>query len=88
MTAAAQVFNTSAEIPVKVIVRDPDVFTRVTGPGGDEWRGGHYNLHTEADVLEYLAFSCVYGIGRVNQLHGWADLADDAATMEVVSEPR
>lgn len=71
------------ETPVKITINDEDVIERVTGPKGDEWRAQFYNLHTESDALDMLAYNCaVNGAERVNQLNGWGDLPDDAATME------
>lgn len=69
---------------VIVTVNDPDVIERVTGPGGDEWRAQVYGgLHTANDVLRHLAWNHISGgVERANQLDGWADLPDDAATME------
>jgi len=73
------------EACVEIAIRDPDVIERVTGPGGDEWRAQLYNLRTEDDVLDHLAYNAVANnVERVNQLDGWADLPDDAATMEVI----
>ena len=84
VAAAPRVVHTIAEIPVKVVIHDPDVIERVTGPKGDEWRAQLYNLHTEGDVIDMLAYNCaVNGAQRVNQLDGWADLPDAAATMEL-----
>ena len=68
-----------------VTINDPDVIERVTGLKGDEWRAGLYNLQTEEDVLGHLAYNCLLnGVERVNQLDGWADLPDAAATMSHV----
>lgn len=70
------------EAGCEIVINDPDVIERVTGPGGDEWRAVDDNLHTEKDVLGHLAYNCLLnGITKVNQLDGWADLPDDAATM-------
>ncbi len=83
--ADRQVFRPSVEVPVNVTVKDPDVFERITGPAGREWRQEHqFNLHTREDVLKHLAYECaVHGIGRANRLDGWDDLPDEAARMEV-----
>jgi len=82
--ATSRVLRTTAEIPVKVTINDPDVIARVTGPNGDEWRAQLYNLHTESDVLDHLAHNCVLnGVEQVNRLDGWGDLPDGAATMEL-----
>lgn len=76
----------TCELEVSITVNDPDVFERVTGPKGDEWRAQLYNgVHTKEDVLKHLAAAGVMpGAERANQLEGWADLPNDAATMEIV----
>lgn len=56
-----------------------DAITRITGPGGDEWRSQMYALHTEAEVYQHWAYNALSnGVVSVNQLDGWADLPDDA----------
>jgi hypothetical protein len=78
--------SVSLEGHVVVTINDPDVIERVTGPGGDEWREYAYRLHTADEVITHLAYNCIAnGAERANQLDGWADLADDAATMGVES---
>lgn len=74
------------EVEVEVEISDPDVIERVTGPGGDEWRAHLYDLRTEADVLEHLAYNCV--ANRCESawlLDGWADLPKEAVQMRVRS---
>lgn len=72
-------------VRVEIDVQDRDVIERVTGPNGDEWRAGMYDLHTERQVLEHLAYNCVAnGVGSASRLDGWADLPPEAATMRVV----
>lgn len=72
-------------VEVEVTINDRDVIERVTGPKGDIWRAQLYDLHTEEDVLDHLAYNAVAnGVRQVNRLEGWADLPDDAAVMEVV----
>jgi hypothetical protein len=78
--------SVSFEGNVLVEVNDPDVIERVTGPGGDEWRAQLYPLHTAEDVLHHLAYNCVHnGAKNLKFLDGWADLPEDAATMEIES---
>ena len=85
--AAKQIRDVAVEANVVIEINDQDVVERITGPGGDEWRSSFYDLHTENDVLQHLAFNCVAnGAECVRQLDGWADLPDDAATMNVVRE--
>lgn len=83
-------YNRTIEATVRITVKDPDVFERVTGPGGDEWRAAAYDIRSEEEVLEHFAYNAVAnGVGRCNVLDGWADLPDDAATFDVVDfEPR
>lgn len=69
---------------VEIDINDPDVIERVTGPKGDEWRAQLYNLHTEEDVLQHLAYNCaVNGQQNAASLDGWADLPVDAVQMQV-----
>lgn len=81
--------DATMEVVVEIEIHDRDVIERVTGPKGDEWREHLYDLRTEQDVLEHLAANAIRNrIWRANQLEGWADLSDDAATMEVRSVER
>lgn len=67
---------------VEVTINDPDVIERVTGPNGDEWRDGLYQLHTAQDVLEHLAANAVAnGLRDASLLDGWADLPPEAVEM-------
>jgi len=67
---------------VIVEINDEDVIERVTGSGGDEWRASFYDLRSEKDVIQHLAFNCVAnGVESVKRLDGWADLPDEAAVM-------
>lgn len=80
--------STTHDVPirgeVRLTINDPDVLERVVGRDGHEWRENLYDLTTVEDVLEHLAVNAVRnGIGQVNRLDGWADMADDAATMAV-----
>jgi len=67
---------------VHLTIADPDVFERVTGPNGDDWRKQLYNLHTRDDVLEHLAYNCVANdVRNASLLDGWADLPKKAVQM-------
>lgn len=69
---------------VRVQVNDPDVIDRVTGPKGDEWRAQLYDLNTEEDVLQHLAYNCLAnGAENAMLLDGWADLPEDAVVMSI-----
>lgn len=88
------------EVPMRayvvVEINDRDVVDRCVNnapfdPNSDReadrrgWRDNFYDLRTEQDVLEHLAYNALYnGIYRVNRLDGWGDLGPDAATMRVV----
>jgi hypothetical protein len=81
----AQAYDVEVLTTVRVTVNDPGVIERITGPDGDEWREQMYPLHSRDDVLAMLADNCARrGVERVNRLDGWADLPDDAATMESI----
>lgn len=88
-------FNVTTETRVAITVNDPDVIRRCVENTPSEngygenygWRETFYDLRTAEQVLHHLAFNCIAnGIERVNRLDGWADLADDAATMTVVRD--
>lgn len=69
------------EYACDINVNDQRAITRITGPEGGEWRASFYNLYTEDDVLEHFAYNHITnGVEHINQLEGWADLADDAVT--------
>lgn len=69
---------------VKITVNDPEAVTRVTGDDGDEWRSMFYDLYTEEDVYNHLAYNAVAnGIEDASRLDGWADLQRGAVTMIV-----
>lgn len=77
-------FRVSYTVDVEVVVNDPDVFDRITGPKGDEWRAVFYGLHTEHDVIGHLAFNALLNdVRQAYDLDGWGDLDADAATMSV-----
>jgi uncharacterized Fe-S cluster-containing radical SAM superfamily protein len=75
------------EVSVEIEINDPDIFERITGPGGDEWRAQLYDLRTKGDVVRHIAFNAIMNnLERVNQLDGWADLPNDAGTMQVARD--
>jgi hypothetical protein len=77
-------FRVTACVVVEVTVNDPDVFERITGPNGDEWRASMYNLRTEGDVLEMFFHNAVQnGCTDLGPLDGWGDLPREAATFRV-----
>lgn len=48
------------------------------------WRDQFFDLHTEEDVLEHLAASCISaGVNDASRLDGWADLGRGEVTMFV-----
>ena len=89
MSATSTKHRVLLEVEVEIEVNDPDVIERVTGPKGDEWRAQLYDLHTEANVLEHLAYNCaVNHCENASLLDGWADLPAEAVQMRVVSAER
>lgn len=87
MSNQGQRHSVSCEGHVVVTINDPDVIERVTNPvRGQEFREQLYQLYIADDVIRHLAYNCLAnGVERANQLDGWADLPDDAATMAVES---
>jgi hypothetical protein len=78
------IYDVFVSTTVRVTINNDDVIERITGPRGDEWRAAFYPLHTRDDVINHLAFNAITnGVTRARTLEGWADLADDAATMDV-----
>lgn len=79
----ARVFEAFISTRVRVRIEDEDVLTRVTGPGGNEWREYTYpDIKTEEDVVKHLAFNRIQNnVGEVYMLDGWADLPRGAASM-------
>lgn len=80
----------SRKIPVlmtvyaTVVVEDEEPFTRVTGPGGDEWRSQFYDLHTDDDLAEHFVFNAVTnGIYDASGLEGWADVQPGSVRVEI-----
>jgi hypothetical protein len=80
-------FTVRVETEVEIVVENPNVIERITGPGGDDWRRQMYNgLHTEEDVLKHLAAAgLITGASEICALDGWADLPPSAGRIEVVS---
>lgn len=77
-------FKVDVNSTVLVVVHDPDVIERVTGPGGDEWRRQMYgSVRTEQDVVEHLAINHHQRVAML--LDGWSDVAIGAATMRLQS---
>lgn len=86
---------------VKVTINNPIVIDRCVQnhddegtpqpdeKGGTGWRNTFYRLDTTDKVLAHLAYNCVVNdVARANQLDGWGDLPDDAATMVCEGEQR
>jgi hypothetical protein len=76
--------SVAAEVTVDVAINDYD------GVVGRHVEGRvepmYSDLTTEDAILRHLAYNAVAnGVERANRLDGWADLADDAATMRVDS---
>lgn len=81
------------ELPVTVTVSieikpGTDAITRVTGPGGDDWRRSFTNARTRDDVLEHWAIAAVDGAHDAHDLDGWADLAPGTVTFHLISAYR
>ena len=77
-----QEFDVELRVTVRVRVNDPLVIRRPI-ENIDNWRENLYDIRTQEQVLEVLAYSAALnGVQRANRLDGWADLADDAATMD------
>ena len=79
------IVNVSLVVEVAIAIKDRSVIDRCVN-NEDGWRDHFYDLETEQDVLNHLAYNCVSnGIERANRLDGWADLPDSAATMRVMA---
>lgn len=79
-----QGYRVDATVSVSFKVNNPDAIERVTGPNGDEWRKYGYSLHTVNDVLEHWTYNVICnGIADISRLDGWADLEDDAVTVNI-----
>lgn len=77
-------YEVHAATVLTITVRDADAIERVTGPKGDEWRAQFYRLTTAEDVLEHWTYNTlINGVRDVQRLEGWADLAEDAVTIDV-----
>jgi hypothetical protein len=76
-------YSQDAYVTVAINVNDQDVIDRVVNDV-DDWQGTYYRMGSASEVLDHLAYNCIAnGVERVNRLDGWADLADDAATMRI-----
>lgn len=74
---------------VLVTIEDEDVVRRVFSPEldhmGRTWQGTFYEMHSEDDVFEHLAYNRIAnGYEDVSGLDGWADLPVDAASMRLL----
>jgi hypothetical protein len=81
----AETFATEMTVYATVIVNDPDVIERITGPDGDEWRKQFYpTIETAENVMEHLVFNAVVnGVHDIARLDGWADCDSDAVKVEI-----
>jgi hypothetical protein len=90
------VHDVDIEISVRVTINDPDVVRRCVEnlddqgvPQPDErgsrgWRNVMYDLRTEEDVINHLAWNCAMNhFHDASRLDGWADLPPTAATMTI-----
>lgn len=78
-------YEVESAIYTTVIVKNPDVIERVTGPGGDEWRSQFYRtIETAEDVVEHFAFNAITnGVRDITRLDGWADCDPADVLIEV-----
>ncbi len=81
---SARLIPVTVTVYATVVVDDPEPFERVTGPDGDEWRSRFYDLYTDADVAEHLAFNAIANrIHDVSELEGWADVQPGLVRVEI-----
>lgn len=66
-------YKSTATIIVKI---HPDVIAQVD----DEWREMFYDLNTESDIVDHIAYNLLRG-NRLSQLDGFANLPDDYAEL-------
>lgn len=75
------------QVPKRIVIEvreGSDAVTRVTGPGGAEWREHMYDLYTEDEVFEHWAYNASEnGVTDACRLEGWADLEPGEVTMTV-----
>lgn len=77
-------FDITTEVTVRITVNDRvGVIDRYLE--GGEFHGQHpYSVDSQKEILRHLAYNAISnGVTRANALDGWADLADDAAVMDV-----
>lgn len=68
-----------------ITINNPNVIDRCVN-NEDHWRETFYDLDTPEKVLEHLAVNMGFRDWRFSQLEGWADLPDDAVSLNIVSE--
>lgn len=80
---ADRIFEGTVEVPFKIVVHDQRVIDRPVN-NVDGWRDQLYDLQTENEVIEHLAFNAVANsVDDITRLDGWADLDPSAATITV-----
>jgi hypothetical protein len=52
----------------------------------NEWREQFYNLRSEAEIVEHVAYNLLVNKWQLSQLDGWADQPDDNATVTIEPE--
>lgn len=72
-------YNVVFEVDCTVEI-DSKVIDRVD----DEWRKHLYDLKSERDIVEHIAYNLVINRYRLSELDGWADMDDSMA--RIVSE--
>jgi len=66
-------YESTVTVSVKI---HQDVITQVD----DEWREMFYDLNTESEIVDHIAFNLLSGF-RLSQLDGFANLPDDYAVL-------
>lgn len=80
---SVQVFHATETVTVRVVVKDRRVFER--GQEKD-WQDAFYGPMDVNEMVHHLASNAIRnGILDASRLDGFADLARDAVTMDVVS---
>lgn len=97
---AAWTYRVQFSGTAEIVVNDDRVIRRITEnrdandvpqgqPGWDEttaYRTTLYRMNSPEQVLEMLLWNAAAnGVRQANRLDGWADLADDAAEVDVQS---
>ena len=67
-------YESNVLVTVKI---HPDVFAQVD----DEWREMFYDLNTESDIVDHIAYNLMKG-RTLSQLDGFANLPNEYAVME------